>query len=113
MQRTCSSCGRKLDEYVFVFRPNRAQEIVAGIKAEFPNIDFTINTVEGEKIKITLRQFLTPTQKTKMDDYFTDVGYIEDLEAESMENSLSPMKHEVVRMGSGKKRTKKRAKKGG
>ncbi len=87
MQRICSSCGGKLDEYVFIFRPGRAQEIVAGIRVEFPNIDFTITVVEGEKIKITLRQFLTPTQKTKMDDYFTDVGYIEDLEAESMDRS--------------------------
>ena len=85
MQRICSSCGGKLDEYLFVFRPGRAQEIAAGIRAEFPSIDFTITAVEGEKLKIILRQFLTEAQKTVMDSYFTDRGYMEDVEAESME----------------------------
>lgn len=85
MQRICPDCGGKLDEYVYVFRPERGQEIVSGIRAEFPNIDFTVSTMEGEKVKIILRQFLTPAQKTKMDNYFTDKGYIEDIEAESME----------------------------
>ncbi len=87
MQRVCSECGGKLDEYVFVFRPNRAQEIAEGIRGEFPNIDFTISTIEGEKVKIILRQFLTETQKTKMDNYFVDKGYIEDIEAENMNKS--------------------------
>ncbi len=87
MQRVCPTCGVNLDEYVFVFRPGRAQEIAEGIRGEFPNIDFTISTVEGEKVKIILRQFLTETQKTKMDNYFVDKGYIEDIEAESMEKS--------------------------
>ena len=88
MQRVCTTCGVKLDEYVYVYRPGRAQEIVAGIREEFPNIDFTITVVEGEKLKITLRSlFLTPAQKTKMNNYFTSMGYIEDLEAESMDRS--------------------------
>lgn len=87
MQRTCPECGGKIDEYVFVFRPDRGQEIVAGIRTKFPNIDFSITTIEGQRIKIILRQFLTPAQKTKMDDYFTDKGYIEDLDVENMEES--------------------------
>lgn len=87
MQRVCSSCGGKLDEYVYVFRPGRAQEIAEGIRTEFPNVEFTISTVEGEKVKITLRQFLTEAQKTMMDNYFDDKGYIEDIEAENIEKS--------------------------
>jgi len=87
MQRVCPSCGGNLDEYVFVFRPNRAQEIAEGIRTKFPNIDFTISTVEGQKIKIILRQFLTESQKIKMDNYFTDKGYMEDVEAENIEKS--------------------------
>ncbi len=87
MQRMCSKCGGNIDEYVYVFRPDRAQEIAAGIREEFPNIVFSITMVEGEKLKITLREFLNPGQKSRMDDYFTDMGYIEDLEAESMERT--------------------------
>lgn len=87
MQKVCSSCGGSLDEYVFVFRPNRAQEIAEGIRAEFPNVDFTISAIEGEKVKIILREFLTDNQKKKLDDYFTDNGYIEDVEAENIEKS--------------------------
>lgn len=86
MQRNCLTCGGKLDEFVYIFRPNRGQEIAEGIRAKFPNIDFTINTIEGEKVKIILRNLLlTESQKTKMDNYFIDKGYIEDIEAESME----------------------------
>ena len=85
MQRVCSSCGGNLDEYVYVFRPGRAQEIAEGIRGEFPNVEFILSTIEGEKVKITLRQFLTEAQKTIMDNYFDDKGYIEDIEAENME----------------------------
>ncbi len=85
MQKVCPDCGGSLDEYVYVFRPGRAQEIAEGIREEFPHVEFTISTIEGEKVKITLRQFLTKAQKTKMDNYFDDKGYIEDIEAENME----------------------------
>ncbi len=85
MQKICSTCGGKLDDYVYVFRPGRAQEIAEGIREEFPNVEFTLSTIEGEKVKIIMRQFLTEVQKTKMDNYFDDKGYIEDIEAENME----------------------------
>ncbi len=88
MQKVCKTCGVKLDEYIYIFRPDRTQEIVAGIREEFPNIDFTITTIEGKKISIILRKLhLTEAQKMRMTDYFTDKGYIEDLEAESMDRS--------------------------
>ncbi len=87
MQRVCPTCGGELDEYVFVFRPGRAQEIAKGIRTEFPNVDFTLSTIEGEKVKIILKQFLTPNQKTKMDNYFDVKGYMEDIEAENIEKS--------------------------
>ena len=83
MQRTCSECGVKLDDYVYIFRPDRAQEIVEEIRAEFPNLDFTITAVEGHKIKIILRDiFLTEPQKVKMNNYFASKGYIQDVVAE-------------------------------
>ncbi len=86
MQKICQTCGVKLDEHVYIFRPDRTQEIVAEIKEQFPEVDFTINTIEGKKIKITLKGlFLTDAQKTKMTNYFLSKGYMEDTEAESME----------------------------
>ena len=86
-QKICPSCGGKLDEYIYVFRPDRAQEITDGIKAKFPSIDFTIDTIEGQKIKIILKQFLTQGQKVIMNNYFTNKGYIEDIETENIEKS--------------------------
>jgi len=83
MQKICPECGSKIDEYVYVYQVRRADEVFADIKEQFPNIDLTLNTIEGEKIKVEFKnKVLTPAEKQIMDDYFDGKGYTEDEEAE-------------------------------
>ena len=83
MQKICPECGSKVDEYVYVYQPRRADQVIEDIKAQFPNIDVTLNTIEGEKIKVEFKKkVLTPDEKKKMDDYFDSKGYVEDEEEE-------------------------------
>lgn len=85
MQKVCQSCGSVLDDYVYVFRPYRAQELIDEIKLMFPEVNFTMNVIEGNKVKIRLEKILTVEQKQTMDDYFGFRGYIEDENAENEE----------------------------
>jgi len=83
MQKRCPYCGSKIDEYIYIYRPNRADEIMEDIRNQFPNVDITLNTIEGEKIKIEFKnKVLTETQKQMMDNYFNSKGYSEDTEIE-------------------------------
>ena len=83
MQRICPECGSKIDKYVYIYQTRRADQVIEDIKAQFPNIDVTLNTIEGEKIKVEFKKkVLTPDEKKKMDDYFDSKGYVEDEEEE-------------------------------
>jgi len=83
MQKRCPKCGSKIDEYVYIYQPWRADQVIEDIKAQFPNIDITLNTIEGEKIKVEFKKkVLTPAEKKKMDGYFDGKGYSEDIDAE-------------------------------
>ncbi|GAI07244.1 unnamed protein product [marine sediment metagenome] len=83
MRKICPQCGSEIDEYVYVYRPSRADEIIQEIRDTFPKIQVTLNTIEGNKIEISLGRVLTAGEKKKIDDYFDTKGYIEDEEAEA------------------------------
>jgi len=83
VQKICPECGSKIDEYVYIYQPNRADEVIKHIKEQFPNINVTLNTIEGNKIEVEFKKkLLTPAEKKKMDDYFDAKGYSEDTDPE-------------------------------
>lgn len=86
MQKICPKCGNKIDEYVYIYQPNRADQVIGDIKTQFPNIDITLNTIEGNKIEVIFKnKILTLNEKSKMDTYFNGKGYSENIDAEQKE----------------------------
>ena len=83
MQRICKTCGVKLEDFIFVYQPTPAHIMLTELKDLLLNVDFSMGTTEGNKVSITTRQTLTTGEKIKLDKYFTDKGYVEDVEAEN------------------------------
>ena len=78
MIKICSQCGAKRDEYFFIYRPYSADEIIQGILDKIPGMDITTNTISGNKIQLIFRIELNPGQKTKLDTFLGNKGFVQD-----------------------------------
>lgn len=83
MQKICPKCGASRDEYFYVYRPYSADEIVQGILEKIPGLEITTNTISGNKVQLIFRVELTSLQKTKLNAFLSNKGFVQD-EAEEL-----------------------------